>query len=170
MRALPFCHLTLKGVRCPAWAYRGQMRSSKEMPQTIGEHLRKHRLELRMKQKDVAVSLGLKTNPIERWERGVAEPNVGRLPPVIRFLGYVPFECNQTPASQFLFLRRCCGMTQTRLAKRLGCNLSSVWRWENGMADGAQKFESAMVRIWEELRRVGIAEIIQTKLSSLTPQ
>ena len=38
----------IKGVALPARGYMGQMKSSQDMPQTIGEHLRKHRLELRM--------------------------------------------------------------------------------------------------------------------------
>jgi len=163
--ALPFCHLSLKGLRPSVGRYERQIKGCPENPKTIGEHLKKRRIELGMEQREVAALLGLHRTSVQLWERNVGEPGVKCFPAIIRFLGYVPFECKATPGGQFHFLRNCCGKTQEELANLAGCDSSSVARWEIGRIDGAKKFDGVVAQIWEELQRLGIKALVWRALT-----
>lgn len=48
---------------------------------TIGDIIRKYRKENNMTQEDVAVSLGVSTPAVNKWERGVTMPDIALLSP-----------------------------------------------------------------------------------------
>jgi len=78
--ALPFCHVKLRAQRPPLAAYPKELR-------TLGDRVRKRRLDLGLRQKDVAEQLGVDEMTINNWERHRTRP-IGRLLPAIsRFLG-----------------------------------------------------------------------------------
>jgi len=131
-----------------------------DKPKTIGEHLKKRRIELRLKQTKVASLLGVHRGSIQLWEQGRGEQGVRSFPAIIRFLGYVPFECNGTPGGRFAFLRRCSGKTQEELAALAGCNPSSIGRWESGLPGNPTKSDAAIAQIWAELERFGIDQTV----------
>jgi len=131
-----------------------------DKPQTIGEHLKQRRIELGLKQTEVASLLGVHRGSIQLWEQGRGDQGVRSFPAIIRFLGYVPFECDGTPGGRFAFLRRCSGKTQEELAALTGCDPSSIARWENGITEGAKKFDTATAQLWAELKKSGIAETV----------
>ena len=58
-------------------------------PVTLGDHLRRRRLELGMFQKDVAAQIGVTASTIWNWEHGWTV-DTRLLPRVIAFLGYNP--------------------------------------------------------------------------------
>jgi len=60
--AFPFCHVTLRG-REPRTGY-------PEHPATIGQHLKKLRLDRGLRQKDAAPSLGSTSRPTRTGSRG----------------------------------------------------------------------------------------------------
>jgi DNA-binding transcriptional regulator YiaG len=60
-------------------------------PQTLGEHVRKRRLELELTQKQAAERLGVKLWTVLNWEKRHTEPPIESMPAIIRFLGYDPF-------------------------------------------------------------------------------
>lgn len=62
----------------------------REEPKTLGEHLKKRRLDLKLRQKDVAGELGVSKQTYENWEGGIHGPEFRHFPGVIRFLGYDP--------------------------------------------------------------------------------
>ena len=51
---------------------------------TIGDTIRKYRKENNMTQEDVAVSLGVSTPAVNKWERGVTMPDIALLSPMAR--------------------------------------------------------------------------------------
>jgi len=57
-------------------------------PVTLGDHLRRRRLELGLYQKDVAVQIGVTTSTIWNWENGWSSITLSCMPKVIEFLGY----------------------------------------------------------------------------------
>ncbi|MBL9185866.1 MAG: helix-turn-helix transcriptional regulator [Opitutaceae bacterium] len=59
-------------------------------PKTIGEHLKKRRLELGWKQQQVAEATGYTWLSVSNWERGVYRPTKKAMLPIIAFLGYDP--------------------------------------------------------------------------------
>ena len=60
-------------------------------PETLGEHVRKRRLELDLTQRQVAGRLGVSTWTVMNWEKDHAVPPIESMPSIIWFLGYDPF-------------------------------------------------------------------------------
>ena len=69
------------------WALKGGV---KMHPKTIGEHLKKRRLELGWGQQQVAEATGFTWLSVSNWERGVYRPTKQAMIPIIAFLGYDP--------------------------------------------------------------------------------
>jgi DNA-binding XRE family transcriptional regulator len=59
-------------------------------PQTVGDHIRKQRLGLKMLQKDVAEQIGVDKTSVFNWEANTSRPEIRYMPAIIRFLGYNP--------------------------------------------------------------------------------
>ena len=59
-------------------------------PKTLGERLKKRRLELHLFQKDVAKLLGTHTATIQNWERGVYEPTGRFVARIRQFIDGLP--------------------------------------------------------------------------------
>jgi DNA-binding XRE family transcriptional regulator len=62
-------------------------------PVTLGDHLRRRRLELGLYQKDVAEQIGVTASTIWNWESGWSSITLRCMPKVIEFLGYNPIPC-----------------------------------------------------------------------------
>ncbi|MEO8086225.1 MAG: helix-turn-helix domain-containing protein [Bacteroidota bacterium] len=72
---------------------RAKMPVSEKYPKellTIGDHIRKRRLDLTLSQKELAEQLGVSSLTIWDWEKNRAYPRCTNLPAVISFLGYKP--------------------------------------------------------------------------------
>jgi transcriptional regulator with XRE-family HTH domain len=63
---------------------------------TIGDHVRKRRLDLGLLQREVALRIGVDKTTIHNWEAGRTHPNVRALRGAIRFLGHNPTENGST--------------------------------------------------------------------------
>ena len=57
---------------------------------TLGEHVKRRRLERHLFQAQLAKLLGVDRVSVQNWERGIYEPNAQAIPKVIDFLGYDP--------------------------------------------------------------------------------
>ncbi|MBI2073639.1 MAG: helix-turn-helix transcriptional regulator [Gemmatimonadetes bacterium] len=86
---MPFCGVTLRGQKPPPPGYPRELR-------TLGDHLRKRRLDLGLRQDDVARKLGVSLDTIRNWEVGRAAPAQWQWAGIIRFLGYAPFSTKGT--------------------------------------------------------------------------
>ncbi len=99
----------------------------------MGNHLRKRRLDLGLRQKDVAKQLGVNQDTIRNWEVGRAAPALWQWPGLIRLLGYVPFEVagdSVSLAERLKAHRRARGLSQRKLAHLLEVNESTLCHWE----------------------------------------
>src|SRR5215467_7944704 len=65
--ALPFCHVALKTEKPKSAKYPKNLK-------TLGDHIRKKRLELGLLQKEVASRMGVDAESIYRWETNRASP------------------------------------------------------------------------------------------------
>jgi transcriptional regulator with XRE-family HTH domain len=103
-------------------------------PTTIGEHIKRRRLEMGLYQKDVAKLLGVTEYTIINWEKGRTEPTVSNIPSLVRFLGYdpAPPEPATSIAERLRAKRREMGLGQREVARILGVDASTVMRWERG--------------------------------------
>ena len=64
-------------------------------PSSIGEHIRKRRLDLGLHQSDVASLIGCSPWSVLNWEKNRTTPHVRFVPKITEFLGYVPFDTEQ---------------------------------------------------------------------------
>lgn len=89
---MPFCRdvpLTLKAKKPKDYS---------EAPQTLGEHLKKHRRQLRLLQREAAARMGILTETYANWEKGKTKPVPAQFGSAIAFLGYDPMPAPQTLA------------------------------------------------------------------------
>ena len=75
--------------------------------------------------------MGVTTDTITNWELGHTEPEVRYLPPIIGFLGYVPFVMGESFAEWIKAFRHMLGFSQRRFAKEVGIDPSTLLKWEN---------------------------------------
>ncbi len=61
-------------------------------PNTLGEHIKKKRLENGQIQKDVAGIIGVTEDCLTYWENNRNQPMVKHYPAIINYLGYYPFD------------------------------------------------------------------------------
>jgi transcriptional regulator with XRE-family HTH domain len=120
---VPFlrCHLT-RTETAPCYP---------EEPQSLGEHLKRRRLDLGLIQKEVAKEIRVSKATLFNWEKGRSEPEIRFYPAIIRFLGYDPTA--PTAADPALSLgerlrvtRRARGLSQEALARLLGIDPTTV--------------------------------------------
>jgi transcriptional regulator with XRE-family HTH domain len=100
---------------------------------TLGDHLRKRRLDLALFQKDVAKRLGADEASVWNWEKNRSSPALRFVPRIIEFLGYVPDDTKlESLGQRIVAFRRLRGLTQKELAQRLGVDPSTIASWERG--------------------------------------
>ena len=122
--ALPFSHITLKTQKPLSSAYPTTLN-------TIGDHLRKRRLDLELFQKDVAKMLGVGEPSIYNWENNLAEPAIKYIPKIIKFLGHVPFKTStKSTGEKIVTYRKLRGLSQKKLACHLGIDPCTLSKWE----------------------------------------
>jgi len=127
MVALPFCHVTLSGSKPKNPAYPAELN-------TIGDHLRKRRLDFGLLQKQVAERIGVTTCMIMYWETNRVATALRFLPKIIQFLGYDPCAGRkpQSLADKTKARRRKLGLSQRKVADLLGVDATTLAGWERG--------------------------------------
>ncbi len=123
MPALPFCQARIRAKKPPNSAYPPILAG-------VGDHLRKRRLDLGLRQRDVADRIGSDTTTVTNWELGHTEPGFGWMPAIVRFLGYDPRPAARTVGQALRQHRTGLGITQKELARRLDVDPSTLAHWE----------------------------------------
>lgn len=102
-------------------------------PISLGGHLKKRRLELKLTQKDTGKRLGVTSFTITNWEHGLRKPAIQHFPAIGQFLGYDPEPPTPgTLAERLAAKRREFGWTQRVAAQKLGVDPSTWSAWEQG--------------------------------------
>jgi DNA-binding transcriptional regulator YiaG len=142
MVALPKCQ-KLEGIPKPISGY-------PQSPQTIGEHLWWRRTDLALRQKDVAMQIGVSQFTIINWESGETTPAVRFGPKVVAFLGYDPLPEPKSFGQGVWKLRWRLGLTQRALAGHLGIDDASVRGWESGRHGASEKLRQRLSELARE--------------------
>lgn len=101
-----------------------------ENPQTLGEHILRKRLQLRLLQKEVAEQISVTEDSITGWENGRSTPMLHLYPAIIAFLGYYPFDMDtSTVLGQIEFVRYSNGWSFERMVEEFGVNSTTVQEW-----------------------------------------
>jgi DNA-binding transcriptional regulator YiaG len=123
-----------------------------DTPQTIGEHLRKKRIESGLLQKYVALLLNVSEVCITYWENGKSVPQIHQYPRIIDFLGYYPFSHEtESFAGKLLQIRHCKGFSRKQCAAHLSVSDDSVRRWERGKPIANVTYQRLIHSVWNEL-------------------
>jgi DNA-binding XRE family transcriptional regulator len=123
---VPFCRqtpLTLKALRSKDYS---------ETPQTLGEHLKKRRRELRLLQREAAERMGIQRDTYINWEKDKTRPVASQFRPVVTFLGYDPTPEPQTLAERLAAKQRRLGASLAQVARYLGWDPGSLRRYLDG--------------------------------------
>ncbi len=124
---MPFCYFALSANRPPKAAY------PKELV-TLGDHIRKRRLDLGLLQKDVAVTIGVDTCTITNWEKGHSQPELWYISRIIEFLGYEPDGLKPVTLGQRIKRYRYLhGISQKELAKQMAIDPGTLSRLERNL-------------------------------------
>ena len=117
---------------------------------TVGDHLRKKRLDSKLFQKDVAKLIGVERDCIYNWENNISKPQIHLLPKIIEFLGYVPFDFQEeTMGDKIIGYRKKKGLTQKKLAQILAVNKSTIRDWERNKHKPSKKLLKKINGIWD---------------------
>jgi DNA-binding XRE family transcriptional regulator len=86
------CHLDGTGDLVGIWHPNpdnaaGVVRTPTEL-NTVGDHIRRRRLALKLLQKDVADQAGVGETSVFKWAANTSQPDLKYMPAVIQFLGY----------------------------------------------------------------------------------
>jgi site-specific DNA recombinase len=122
---LPFGKVTLKAPKPVPYP---------RVPKTLADHLKKHRYELGLRQKDVAKHLRVNEYTVLGWENGKNEPEVRYLPRIILFLGYDPLPRGTTLGDRLRAKRREQGLSRKRTAGVLKIDEATLARYEAGQS------------------------------------
>ena len=126
---------------------------------TLGDHLRKKRLDLKLLQKDAALILGVEAATIWNWENNYSSPKLHHIPRIIKFLGYVPLNTHaKTLGERIVNYRRLSGMTQKELANLLGVDPTTLARWERNESRPLRKPLQRLVTFFSSFGAEGTEE------------
>jgi len=122
---LPFCHFEFRSARPKSGRYPRELN-------TLGDHIRARRLDFKLLQKQVADQIGVHEQTITLWEGNATVPEVRYIPTIIQFLGYNPLPVASSLPERLASARRVLGLSQRKMAAKLGVDLATLMGWEAG--------------------------------------
>jgi transcriptional regulator with XRE-family HTH domain len=137
---LPFCHSQIRLPKPKPTAY--PLRIS-----TLGDHIRKRRLDLKLFQAQVAARIGVDEATITNWEGNRTAPAVRHIPAIFEFLGYDPIPDPPSFPERLATYRRRLGLSQRRLAEKLGVDPTTVRDWEAGRHRPTEKSSDVIAKV-----------------------
>jgi len=100
-------------------------------PVTLGDHLRRRRLELGLYQKDVAIQIGVTASTVWNWEHGWTV-DLKYIPRVIEFLGYIPIPQPDDMLERPAWYKQVHGLTLEQLGEEMGRDPEQLSDWLSG--------------------------------------
>jgi len=102
-------------------------------PISIGDHIRKKRMDLKLLQKDVAQILNVSEDCVTYWENNRNKPQIKYYPQIIKFLDYSPFEIDlSTFKGKLRAYRFLNGLSQKRCANIMNIDPKTLIKLESG--------------------------------------
>ena len=123
--ALPSCSLTLNFKKPLPKDYPKEIN-------TLGDHIKKRRLDLGLLQREVAEKIGVDKTTIYKWEGQRTKPEIRFIAPIIEFLGYDPLPAPESFSERLKTCRMRMGLSQRKLAAKLGIDPATLGGWETG--------------------------------------
>jgi transcriptional regulator with XRE-family HTH domain len=152
--ALPFCGIVLKAQKPLPPEYPRELK-------TLGDHLRKKRLALKLTQEEVARILHTNEGCVVYWEKNHKSPSLRFISRIVQFLGYNPYEdiSSRSLGERIVIYRQIHGVSQEQLASQLGIDPGTLGRWEKGKSTPwAEKMDVLNSLIHPAFSAAGIAD------------
>jgi site-specific DNA recombinase len=111
-----------------------------EKLKTVGDHLLRRRLVLKLFQRQVAEQIGADVCSLRNWEANRSKPAVALMPAIIKFLGYNCLPPGSTWAERLVSGRKAMGMSQKESVRQLDVDQSTLARWERGEREPTGQF------------------------------
>jgi transcriptional regulator with XRE-family HTH domain len=140
MVALPFCHFELRAERPKPANYPKKINS-------LGDHIRARRLDLKLLQEQVAEQIGVHEMTITGWEGNATVPEVRYMPAIIQFLGYNPSPASDSLPERLAAARSALGLSQRKMAAKLGIDPATLMGWEAGRYQPTGKSLDLIARV-----------------------
>jgi transcriptional regulator with XRE-family HTH domain len=100
---------------------------------TWGDWIKARRLDLKLTKRQLSLNLNVSDITVYLWEKNRVNPSLAQVPKIIEFLGSDPFEKKaETLADRIREYRRIHGLSQKKLAGKLGVDPSTLAGWESG--------------------------------------
>lgn len=128
---------------------KGKVPLSKQYPREInslGDHLRKRRLDLGFLQREVAEKIGVTEATIWNWERQRTQPEIRFIARIIGFLGYDPIPEPELFPEKLKIYRLRLGLSQRKLAIKLKIDPSTIRSWEKGRHRPVPKYRGLIIQ------------------------
>lgn len=122
-----------------------------QAPQTLGDHIKRRRLALRLTQKEAAKLLAAGAYTVLNWEKNKAAPPIRAIPAILRFLGYDPFPPPNSLAERLLAKRRQMGWSIEKAASQLGVDEGTWAAWERGAVIPQERYRVTVEGFLEAL-------------------
>ncbi len=112
-------------------------------------------MDAKLLQKDVAKILGVTEDCITNWEKNRCIPQIQFMPPIIQFLGYLPFSFDLTKLSgKMKAYRHLKGISQKKLGTMLNVDCATVSGWEQGASQPYQRTLDKINTLFKEVSDV----------------
>jgi transcriptional regulator with XRE-family HTH domain len=102
-------------------------------PRTLGELIRRRRMDLGLTQRTLAKKLGCLQETVLQWEQDVCAPLARRWPRIEAVLGTGLVPDHPGPAGQIRSARLRLGLTQTELAAKARVDVRTIRNVERGL-------------------------------------
>jgi transcriptional regulator with XRE-family HTH domain len=145
---LPFCHFEIRASRTKSSQYPKQIN-------TLGDHIRARRLDLKLLQRQVAAQIGVHPLTITKWESNESSPETHFIPAIIQFLGYDPLPLANSLIEQLVAARKRLGLSQRKMAAKLGVDPSTLMGWEAGRHQPTGRSLDLIGRVLQSLANPG---------------
>jgi len=107
--------------------------------ETIGDHIKKKRLEEGLTRRELAEKLGTTFYAVRGWELEQKTPNVKLMPKIVGFLGYKPWDdLSESFEGKVQLYCKLNGLTKKDLADQVGVHPETVYKWLNGRKPGSR--------------------------------
>lgn len=121
-------------------------------PRSLGEHIRKRRLDLGLLQAEVAAEIGVTESTVWNWEHGT-EPELRHIPAALAFLGYVPWEEPEDPVGRLAYFKKVNGLSFVRLGATIGRDPEQLEDWLSGRVKPCKENVEAILSFLESSNR-----------------
>ncbi|MGO9337543.1 MAG: helix-turn-helix domain-containing protein [Terracidiphilus sp.] len=88
---------------------------------------------------------------ITGWEGNATVPEVRYMPAIIQFLGYNPLPVGIGLPERLATERKALGLSQRKMAKRLGVDPATVMGWEAGRHQPTEKSLDVIAKVLQTL-------------------